>query len=1091
VRTSWYSARSTLRGLRRQWLRPMNALLAAGVSWVVLGSSPSTAAYLTATLSESGNAIATAKQFTISDVAAVAQPGGTIKVSWSVASWAAGGYSIRRATSGSGPFVEQTVAPAGTTSYTDSTGISSGTYWYAIFGLSGAGGMGTGSTVVSATADAVAPTVASTTPAAGASNVTLNSQITVNFSEPMNAAPTAAGTALLDCGTSATCASGTVPVAGATRWPSSSSLIFSPTRTLNATTYYALQLTTAAADVTGNGLSCTGASLQSGSTCWWIFETGSTAGAPGLAAASPANGALGVPTNAALRFSWSAALTATGQAAAQTGFTLQQVSGSGSPCYVFAGNGQTPLCSQNGGTWTNPYADSSRLVLSNPLLSNTTYTASEVANDASNLVVNWSATWTTGAATDTTPPTVTGAVPATGTTGVSPKATVDVTFSETMAPDATAHAFALQAWSDPGSCTRTLGTAVTGNITWTTPSKMEFLPSADLMAGTCYHVAIGSGATDTSENSLTYAGADFTVLGGAPPTVTLSSGDYYYPGATVTASGGGWTLGSGNVVPKWDDGSTLDATGAALSSGAFSNYTFSLPTNASSGAHRIDFVRSGGATISVSITVQSPNALSLSAERTDIAAGDSTVITATVYDGGQAAANARVSFAITTDAGGRGSLSAPTALTNGSGQASVTLSVSSGGPFTPITVTATIGTASRTITIIDPAPLPPAGVHATASDKLEVSWVASPSPATSIGHYDVLIGTSAGQYERVANAGSGLSWIEANAVAGQTYYVAVRAVGPQGAQSEATPEVKVTAPALAATRIGLAGSGAAAGAESANVTATVFDQYGRPMPASVTWSVPSGFAVAGSSGTQTEALTTSVTVSRHDASLGTATVRAGSGAATASLDLTFAVVATPTATATATGTATPTNTATSTPTASATAAPTLETATATPTVVSSTATPTPVATATAAIATPTLATTPIVPTMTSTPAATSTATVAATPVGTPTPTAIAGTTATQAPSGTVPATATPGPSGTGLATATPTAAATSVPTSGATATEVAATVTPAATATRAATATALPATATPARSPTSVATATPVPPTATPARAAATATPSH
>ena len=107
-----------------------------------------------------------------------------------------------------------------------------------------------------------------------------------------------------------------------------------------------------------------------------------------------------------------------------------------------------------------------------------------------------------------------------------------------------------------------------------------------------------------SENTLGngYGGSNFSVFGSAPPSVTLGGGAYYYPGASVTAAGTDWSTGSGNVVPKWDDGSTLDAVGAALGAGSFSGYTFSLPSSASNGSHSISFIRSSGATIDVPVT---------------------------------------------------------------------------------------------------------------------------------------------------------------------------------------------------------------------------------------------------------------------------------------------------------------------------------------------------------------------------------------------------------------------------------------------------------------------------------------------------------
>src|SRR5260221_11322245 len=83
-----------------------NGLLGGLLVWVMLGSSPTTAAYLSVALADASNVVATAKQFTISDVTAVAKPAGTVLASWSAASWAGGGYSVRRSTSPSGPFAE-------------------------------------------------------------------------------------------------------------------------------------------------------------------------------------------------------------------------------------------------------------------------------------------------------------------------------------------------------------------------------------------------------------------------------------------------------------------------------------------------------------------------------------------------------------------------------------------------------------------------------------------------------------------------------------------------------------------------------------------------------------------------------------------------------------------------------------------------------------------------------------------------------------------------------------------------------------------------------------------------------------------------
>ena len=935
--------------------------------WVMLGSSPGTAAYLSTTFADAGNVVATAKTFTISDANVVPLPGGSLQLSWSAASWAAGGYSIRRATTPTGPFSQVGTVASGVTAYVDSAIVDATSYSYEVFGLSGSGGTGTGSTIASATADATSPTVTATSPSSGTTGVGTDATIAVAFSEAMNQSLTASSLALVDCGPGDTCTPSSVSVQTTLGWSSTSGATLDPTAPLSATNWYAVRLTTSATDLSGNALNCSGASTTSQSSCFWSFQTGAQSGAAGLASMSPANAASGVPTNAQLSFQWTAPLSATAQSEAQAGFSLEQVSGTGSPCFVYGGGVQTP-CAVQGGTWANPFADSSTFAPSAPLLSGTTYTVAESASDASNLTVSATATWTTAGSSDTTPPTVTRVSPSDAASGISPSTPVQVTFSEAMNLSATAHAFQLLPWSNAGSCSGSFGAAVAGSSAWNGPTQLSFYPSAALSASTCYHMSLDSTATDVSGNALAaFSGTNFTVVAGTPPTVSLSTGTYYHPGAQVTASGTGWSLGSGNVQVAWDDGTLLDSTGATLVSDAFSGYTFSLPANASNGSHTLWFTRSGGASVGVGISVQAPSSISLSASSTDISAGGQTTIVATAYDSGEPAANALLSFAITTDAGSRGSFVSggprqisASQLTNGSGQVSgVTLYVSSGGSFTPITVTVTSGSASQSITIVDPAPLPPASVQLSGTDhSLTVSWLASPSQQVS--GYTVLRGAqSGGPYDLNVDAGDTTQYTFTDVVPGQTYYVVVRASDAHGALSDPSAEVHLTVPQATSTPTATATS-----------TATV----------------------------------------------------ASTATATASATATAAATATATRTPTAVAMATqvPTHTLTAAPTASATATP-VATATDTPTVVATaTDTPTVLPTATAT-ATPTAV-------ASATATASTTVTVTATATWTATPIATATATATSSPTSTVVRTHTPTLTPTPPATATIAPSATPTPT---------------------------------------------------------------
>src|SRR5260370_38078092 len=103
----------------RSPLKTGNGLPGGLLVWVMLGSSPTTAAYLSVALADASNVVATAKQFTISDVTAVAKPAGSILVSWSAASWAAGGYSVRRSTTPTAPLAEIVASGTGARSYSD------------------------------------------------------------------------------------------------------------------------------------------------------------------------------------------------------------------------------------------------------------------------------------------------------------------------------------------------------------------------------------------------------------------------------------------------------------------------------------------------------------------------------------------------------------------------------------------------------------------------------------------------------------------------------------------------------------------------------------------------------------------------------------------------------------------------------------------------------------------------------------------------------------------------------------------------------------------------------------------------------------
>src|SRR5207302_219824 len=94
---------------RRAGARYANAALSSVIGAVMLASAGPTAqtyALFSLTSQIGSNAIGSAKNFALFDVSAVASSGGQVLISWSDASWATAGYSVRRGTSSSGPFTQ-------------------------------------------------------------------------------------------------------------------------------------------------------------------------------------------------------------------------------------------------------------------------------------------------------------------------------------------------------------------------------------------------------------------------------------------------------------------------------------------------------------------------------------------------------------------------------------------------------------------------------------------------------------------------------------------------------------------------------------------------------------------------------------------------------------------------------------------------------------------------------------------------------------------------------------------------------------------------------------------------------------------------
>jgi hypothetical protein len=138
----------------------------------------------------------------------------------------------------------------------------------------------------------------------------------------------------------------------------------------------------------------------------------------------------------------------------------------------------------------------------NPLAYDTQYTVtvkgspSGVKDLAGNpMASDFVISWTTGAAPDTTPPTVTLLNPADLAYDVAINSTVNATFSEAMDP--------LSISTADFTVEDAIGTAITGLVTYNAISKIAtFTPSSDLVNSTTYTATITTGAKDLAGNAL-------------------------------------------------------------------------------------------------------------------------------------------------------------------------------------------------------------------------------------------------------------------------------------------------------------------------------------------------------------------------------------------------------------------------------------------------------------------------------------------------------------------------------------------------------------------------------------------------------------
>ncbi|SNT37700.1 Ig-like domain-containing protein, partial [Granulicella rosea] len=333
-------------------------------------------------------------------------------------------------------------------------------------------------------ADTVRPVVTSTTPAQGATGVSLTPPITATFSKPMTASTLNAATFLLS-------GPGGASIAGVVSYTAgNNTATFTPASALALNTTYLATITTGAQDTASPANSLAVNYL-------WTFTTAPAPTPPTVISTVPVNGATNVPVSQLLTATFSTAMNAATINTSTFTVTAAGVPIAGAVTYSATGNIAT-------------FAPSVALPNSTTLVA----TISTGAQNTAGTSLAATYTWTFTTVPPLTPPTVISTVPANGATSVAVGQAVSATFSTAMnAATINGATFALQS---PG------GTAVGGTVTYAAATNTAtFTPAANLAYGTTYIATITTGAQNVAGTPLAsaYSWSFTTAASPAPPTV--------------------------------------------------------------------------------------------------------------------------------------------------------------------------------------------------------------------------------------------------------------------------------------------------------------------------------------------------------------------------------------------------------------------------------------------------------------------------------------------------------------------------------------------------------------------------------------------
>jgi hypothetical protein len=325
------------------------------------------------------------------------------------------------------------------------------------------------------------PTVTSTLPATATPIVTgvdTNTSVQATFSKPMQAATLNSTSFTLAC-PAATPVAGTVSYNAGTQ-----TATLKPTLALPPSVTCVATLSTAVQDSTGIAL---------GAAHTWSFSTGLAAPVdttrPTVVLTVPAAAAVGVATNTRISATFSEPMAAASLSA--TSFTL-----------AAGGAAVVGTVAYDSASRTATFTPTTPAVLANATLYTATITAAatDVAGNglAGNSAVfpaagNQVWTFTTGAAGDTTPPTVTAITPANGSTGICLTKSVSATFSEPM-DTATINGATFGVFDG--------ATPVLGSVSYDAASRVAtFVPigPASFAASHTFTVTVRSGATGVKD----------------------------------------------------------------------------------------------------------------------------------------------------------------------------------------------------------------------------------------------------------------------------------------------------------------------------------------------------------------------------------------------------------------------------------------------------------------------------------------------------------------------------------------------------------------------------------------------------------------